>query len=55
MRCYAIVLSDGFIHQLIKTVGTDKVETHLELGVETAAETILLLGITISMVARVLA
>jgi hypothetical protein len=55
MHCNAIVLSDGHIYQLIKTIGVDKVETLLELGVKTTAETILLLGIAIGMIARVLA
>ena len=55
MRCNAIVLSDGLIHQLIKTIGADKVETLLELGVKTTAETILLLGITVCMMTSILA
>jgi len=55
MRCNAIVLSDGHIHQLIKTVGANKVKTFLELGVKTTTETILLPGITIYMMTGVLA
>jgi len=55
MRCNAIVLSDGLIHQLIKTVGADKVETLLELGVKIRAETILLLGIAVCMMTDILA
>ena len=55
MRCDAIVLSDGHIHQLIKTVGADKIETLLELGVKTTAETILFLGIAVCMMTGVLA
>jgi len=55
MRCDAIVLSDGHIHQLIKTVGADKIETLLELGVKTTTETILLLGIAVCMIACILA
>ena len=55
MRCYAIILSNGEIHQLIEAVRADKIKTFPELGIETAAETIPLLGITISMIARVLA
>jgi len=55
MRCNAIVLSDGHIHQLIKTVGANKVKTLLELGVMTMTETILLPGITVCMMAGVLA
>ena len=55
MRYNAIVLSDGHIHQLIKTVGVDNIEALPKLGVETAAETILLLGITIDMITSILA
>ena len=55
MRCNAIILSDGHIYQLIKTVGADKVETLLELGVKTMAETILLLGIAVYMITGILA
>ena len=55
MRCNAIVLSDGHIYQLIKTIGVDKVETLLELGVKTTTETILLLGIAICMMTGILA
>ena len=55
MRCYAIVLSDSKIYQLIEVIWADKVEALPELGIETAEEMIPLLGITISMIARVLA
>ena len=55
MRCNAFVLSDGHIHQLIKTVGANKIEMLLELGVKTTAETILLLGIAVCMMTSVLA
>ena len=55
MRCNAIILSDGHIHQIIKTVGANKVKTLLELGVKTTTETILLLGITVCMMTSVLA
>ena len=55
MHCYAIVLSDSKIYQLIEVIWADKVEVLLQLGIETAAETIPLLGITISMIACVLA
>jgi len=55
MRCYAIILSNGEIHQLIEAVRADKIKTFPELGIETAAEMIPLLGITISMITRVLA
>ena len=55
MRCDAIVLSDGHIHQLIKTIGADKIETLLELGVKTTVEMILFLGIAVCMMTGVLA
>ena len=55
IRCYAIVLSDSKIYQLIEVIWADKVEALPELGIETAVETIPLLGITISMIAHVLA
>ena len=55
MRYNAIVLSNSLIHQLIKTVGADKVETLLELGVKTMAEMILLLGIAVCMITSILA
>ena len=55
MRCNAIVLSDGHIHQLIKTIGANKVKTFLELGVKTTTEMILLPGITVCMMTGVLA
>ena len=55
MRCNAVVLSDGHIYQLIKTIGTNKVETLLELGVETTTKTILFLGIGVYMMTSVLA
>ena len=55
MRYNTIVPSDGHIHQLIKTVGADKIETLLELGAKTTAETILFLGIAVCMMTGVLA
>ena len=55
MHCNAIILSDVHIHQLIKTVGANKVKTFLELGVKTTTEMILLPGITICMMTGVLA
>ena len=55
MHCNAIVLSDGHIYQLVKTVGANKVKTFLELGVKTSMETILLPGITVCMMTGVLA
>ena len=55
MRCNVVVLSDGHIHQLIKTVGADKVEMLLELGVKTTVETIMFLGIAVCMMTGILA
>ena len=55
MHCNAIVLTDGHIHQLIKTVGANKIEMLLELGAKTTVETFLLLGIAISMMTSILA
>jgi len=55
MRCNAIVLSNGHIHQLIKTVGADNIKTLLELGIKTMMETIMLLGISVCMMTSVLA
>ena len=54
MRCNAIVLSNGHIYQLIITIGADKVETLLELGVETMSESIPLLGISVCMMTGIL-
>ena len=55
MRCNAVVLSDGHIYQLIKTVGANKVKTFLEPGIKTTTEAILLLSIRVYMVSGVLA
>ena len=55
MCCNTVVLSDSHIYQLIKIIGADYVETLLELGVKTTAETILFLGIGVYMMTRVLA
>ena len=54
MRCNAIVLSNGHIHQLIKTVGADNIKTLLELGIKTMTETIMLLGISVCMMTGIL-
>ena len=55
MRCYAIILSNGEVHQLIEAIRADKIKTFPELGIETAAETIPLLGISVYMMTRILA
>ena len=49
------VLDPTHIHQLIKTVGANKVKTLLELGVKTTMEAILFLGIRVCMMTGVLA
>ena len=51
----AVVLGNGHINQLIKTIRADKVETLLELGIKTTTEMILLPGITVCMMTGVLA
>ena len=55
MHYNTIVLSDGHIHQLIKTIGADKVKTFLELGIKTTTKVILLLGIRVCMMTGILA
>ena len=55
MRCNAVVLSDGHIYQLIKTIGANKIKTFLELGIKTTMEAILLPDIRVCMVSGVLA
>ena len=55
MRCNAIILSDGHIYQLIKTVGANKIKTFFELGIKTSTEAILLPGISVYMMTSVLA
>jgi len=51
----AVVLGNGHINQLIKTIGADKVKTFLELGIKTTTEAILLLGIRVCMMTGILA
>jgi hypothetical protein len=51
----AVVLGNGHINQLIKTIGADKVETLLELGIKTTSKTIMLLGICVCMITGILA
>ena len=55
MRRNAIVLSDGHIYQLIKTIGANKIKTFLELGIKTTMEAILFLGTRVCMMTGVLA
>jgi hypothetical protein len=52
--CYAILLRDGQVDQLVVAVGPDCVEMVAELSVEAPPEPISLLLISASMVAYVL-
>ena len=54
MCCNAVILGNGHINQLIKTIRAGKVETFPELGIKTTTETILLLGIGVYMMTRIL-
>jgi len=55
MYSNTVLLSYGYINQLIICVGLNKVQAFLELGIEATTETITFLGISISMMARILA
>jgi hypothetical protein len=50
-----ILLSQGHINQLTKGIGLHKVQVFLELSVQAPTKTILFLGVTVSMITRVLA
>ena len=50
-----VLLSNGQVDQLIVSVGLNKVQAFLELGSEATTKTITFLGISISMMARILA
>ena len=50
-----IFLSNGHIDQLIISIRLNKVQAFLELGVEVMMKTVVLLGVSIRMMARVLA
>jgi hypothetical protein len=50
-----VLLSNGQVDQLNVSVGLNKVQAFLELGNEATTKTITLLGISISMMARILA
>ena len=50
-----IFLSNGHVDQLIISIWLNKVQAFLELGVEATTETVALLGVSIRMIARVLA
>ena len=50
-----IFLSNGRVDQLIINIWLNKVQAFLELGVEATTKTIALVGVSICMMARVLA
>jgi len=51
----AVLLSNCQVDQLIVGVGLNKVQAFLELGIEAMTKTVTLLGVSICMMARVLA
>jgi hypothetical protein len=51
----AILLGQGHVNQLTKGIGLHKVQAFLELSVQAPMKKILLLGITVSVITRVLA
>ena len=55
MRCNTIFLSNGHIDQLIISIWLNKVQVFLELGVEATTKTVTFLGVSIRMMAHVLA
>src|SRR6185437_12935472 len=55
MGSNTVLLCNGQVDQLIVGVGLNKVQAFLELGVEATTKTIALLGISIRMMARILA
>ena len=55
MRGNTIFLSNGHIDQLIISIWLNKVQVFLELGVEALTKTVTLLGVSIRMMACVLA
>jgi hypothetical protein len=56
MMCHdAILLGQGHVNQLTKGIGLHKVQAFLELSVQAPTKTILLLGVTVSVITRVLA
>jgi hypothetical protein len=55
MGSNTVFLSNGQVDQLIVSVGLNKVHAFLELSSETTTKTITFLGISISMMARILA
>ena len=55
MGTNTVLLSNGQVDQLIVSVGLNKVQAFLELGIEATTKSVALLGISISMMARILA
>ena len=55
MRCDTIFLSNGHIDQLIISIWLNEVQAFFELGVKATTKTVMLLGVSICMMARVLA
>ena len=55
MCCNTVFLSNGHINQLIISIGLNQVQTFLELGIKATTKTVTFLGISISMMARILA
>ena len=55
MRGDTIFLSNGHVDKLIISIWLNKVQAFLELGVEATTKTVALLGVSIRMMARILA
>jgi hypothetical protein len=51
----AILLGQGHINQLTESISLHKVQAFLELSIEATTQTILFLGITVSVIACILA
>jgi len=55
MGSNTVFLSNGQVDQLIVSVGLNKVQAFLELGIKSTTKMIALLGVCICMMARILA
>ena len=55
MGSNTVLLSNGQVDQLIVSIGLNQVQTFLELGIKATTKTVTFLGISISMMARILA
>jgi hypothetical protein len=51
----AILLSQSHIHKFTESISFNQVQAFLELGTEATMETILFFGITVSLIACILA